>query len=942
MEQSGITLSQPKVFCRKPVQVNSELFKNVFNVVKDLALQKYTSLPKDLLDLFAGVKFEDNPAEKGWVLINRALRNAMVALALESQDLKTEDDLDFETLDEQFTEVFGDDSIVIETDFFKYPKKLSVIEKIKSIFTKFLTRCGLEEIPASNIANRLPRYFLFALVEEWRKNGHDYKIIADTLNTPLNEAESKELGWWRYSAWLEKQIDEPMFSESFSLRQIYVPLRAYYKEKIQERGRLVDADFEEPQNKVKRVVVDLEKELDNWVNRFDNNDSLRIISGGPGYGKSSFLKMFAAHQIEQGRVKVLFIPLHCFKIRDDLRDAMRDFLQYDNHLKHNPLDDKERLLIIFDGLDELVMQGKALADIANQFMVEVKDKLKLFNYQTTRLLILLSGRDIIIQSNEHEFRQLHQTLYILPYYIESPKEYEDKDNLLSVDQRNIWWNNYGRIKDMSYARLPKNLRKKELNEITKQPLLNYLVALGYERNVLNLAQETTLNEIYDDLFRAVYERKYDKETHNTIRHIKEYGDYLKVLQEIAISAWYDGGRTTTVERIEKQCSDSGISEKLKELFSDMDKGVITLLISFYFRKSGVTLKGDTFEFTHKSFGEFLTAKGIVAKVKQIDKNLIKNKENSESGWNIKKCLKEWIKMFGFKEIDADLFRFILTEMKREYKENRGNVERLQNTLVELFNFMLLNGMPAEKLEENSYFQANKLAVTAEKALLILLDSVVLNTKKISQVIWPNQYSCGEFISRIMGQRKEEYEFILKHFNYCRMENCCLIFRDLRGAVLKGADLRRANLRGADLNGADLNGVDLRGADLREVDLRGSDLDGAYLRLVDLREADLRGVDLRKAYISGAYFSRADLRGADLRGADLSGADLRGADLRWANLTGADLSWVYLDGADLTEVNLSDVDLSKVDLRSVNLSKVDLSVARNVPEEYLKRSKKKTT
>lgn len=917
MEQSGITLSQPKVFCRKPVQVNSELFKNVFNVVKDLALQNYTSLPKDFVDLFTGIKFQDDPAEKGWILVNRALRNAMVALALESRELKTEDELVFDDLDKQVAEVFGSDSIVIEPDFFKYPKKLAVIEKIKPIYNEFLALCGLEETQARNIANRLPSYFVLALTEEWRKNVQEYKIILDALNSPLNEAESKELGWIHYSAWLQKQIDEPMFDESFSLSQVYVPLRAYYKEKIQERGRLVDVDREESQDKVKRVVVDLEKALDNWVNRADKGDALRIISGGPGYGKSSFLKMFAAHQIEKGRIKVLFIPLHRFEVKEDLKDAIRNFVQYDSYLKHN-LFDEERLLVIFDGLDELAMQGKALADVANQFVVEVKRKLDLFNQQNLRLLVLLSGRDIIIQSNENEFRKLKQILHILPYYVENNDAYEDTDNLLKEDQRDRWWSNYGIIKGKPYMGLPENLQGKDLEEITKQPLLNYLVALSVERKVLNFTDETTLNEVYDDLLVAVYERNYANGTLKALNKI-EYVDYLRVLQEIAVSAWHDDGRTTTVAKIEKQCSDSGISAKLKEFISGMNKGVISLLTSFYFRKSGVNQRGDdTFEFTHKSFGEFLTAKRIVAKVKQIEKNLTHNRNDSECGLDVKRCLEEWIKMFGFKEIDEDLFRFILTEMKREYLVDKSYVERLQDTLVELFNFMLLNGMPAEKLEEGStYFRANKLAITAEKALLILISSVAFNTKRVSSVVWPSKFSCGDFISRVMGQRKDQIEFILKHLNYLNMEDCILTFRDLSWAVLSGANLSGASLLWADLRGADL---------------RGADLSGAIISEANLREANLREANL----------SWANLSGADLRGTNLNWANLSKADLRWANLSEADLSRADLNRANLRWANLRWANLSEIDLSEVDLADVDLSVARNVPKKYLKQSKKKTT
>ncbi|WP_392530247.1 hypothetical protein [Nostoc sp. C117] len=93
----------------------------------------------------------------------------------------------------------------------------------------------------------------------------------------------------------------------------------------------------------------------------DRNDAIRVISGGLGSGKSSFTKIFAANQAEKGKIPVLFIPLHHFEPSDDLVEAVGKFVRDDGFLRHNPLDkDKadSRLLIIFDGLDELAIQGK--------------------------------------------------------------------------------------------------------------------------------------------------------------------------------------------------------------------------------------------------------------------------------------------------------------------------------------------------------------------------------------------------------------------------------------------------------------------------------------------------------------------------------------------------------------------------------------------------------
>jgi replication-associated recombination protein RarA len=45
---------------------------------------------------------------------------------------------------------------------------------------------------------------------------------------------------------------------------------------------------------LKRVVVDLQAELEAWLRKADKDDAIRVICGGPGCGKSSFAKIFAA------------------------------------------------------------------------------------------------------------------------------------------------------------------------------------------------------------------------------------------------------------------------------------------------------------------------------------------------------------------------------------------------------------------------------------------------------------------------------------------------------------------------------------------------------------------------------------------------------------------------------------------------------------------------
>jgi predicted PilT family ATPase len=88
-----------------------------------------------------------------------------------------------------------------------------------------------------------------------------------------------------------------MFAEAFGLKAVYVPLRAYWER---------NATGDEPSRALAkvRVVVDLHDELDASLDNDQRDELLRVISGGPGSGKSSFARMYAAATMTRGRVRI--------------------------------------------------------------------------------------------------------------------------------------------------------------------------------------------------------------------------------------------------------------------------------------------------------------------------------------------------------------------------------------------------------------------------------------------------------------------------------------------------------------------------------------------------------------------------------------------------------------------------------------------------------------
>lgn len=926
----GFSVKKPISIWNKPLKANfKDLFKSLGKAGVDAATGQWMGLGKDAVDALSAIGLDSNePEELSWALIYNSLTKAVASIISDSQFLMQDIPDDLEQFSDSLDLSLESSELEISSRFFEYPEQLSIIQDIKTPLTQWLQGFGIEPFQASVLSNRLPAYFVFALNREWRQHSQDYARITAAVETPFTKASEREHGWRLYNSWLHKQIQEPMLFEAFGLDDIYVPLRAYYCRKDGDSEKRnedwVVRVTPESREQYVRVVVDLEECLLDWLRAANKNDAIRIISGGPGSGKSSFAKVFAAHHAATTSFPVLFVPLHHFNPSDDLIKAVDEFVRYDEYLKDNPLDPDDenlRLLVIFDGLDELALQGKLGKETAQEFVREVQSKISRFNYRKTRLQVLITGREVAVQES---FRDPQKVLHVLPYFVsqanreeENGEIYLDPEKELAHDQRNDWWQQYGTATQKPYVAMPTELDRGNLTEITAQPLLNYLVALSYMQGKLTLSEQTNLNTVYADLLNAVYERGYeDNRKHVAIGDMsKEH--FIRVLEEIALAAWHGDGRTTTIEEIERHCKSSGL-QRLLEVFEEGAKaGVTRLLAAFYFRQSGVRGNERTFEFTHKSFGEYLTACRIVRAMERIQRQLDRRQEDMEEGWDERGALLHWAEVCGPTRMDTYLLSFLRDEVALRSKEK---VSRWQQTFSHLIGVMLRQGMPMEKVEPPLKFQrANQWAIHAEEALLVALGVCSRVTQELSEVFWPSNEAFGSWIKRLQGQRAAlDIAVFLKCLNALDLKQATLDMQDWYGA-----DLKRANLERAYLVGTNLVGANLERADLVEANLVGANLERANLEGANLKRAVLERADLFGAYLKWGYLVEANLFEVNLFGVTLEGANLVGANLIGANLEGAHLGGANLEGADLRNIRWNDATNWK--------GVYGLEQASNVPE-----------
>lgn len=931
--QQGLKIKKPVSVWNQALNADfKDLFKSLTKAVANGITLNWLEAAKNATDAVTAIGFEKDYGQVAWLLIYRSIVRAIYSIA--EENLRLVSNGQFQTLDlherAQLSEADLDsflkdldltlerEEVVLNNSFFEYPLEISIVEKIRTPLSQWFQRVGLTGAQAEGISNSFPAYFALALNEEWISRREEYAFLKERFDTPFTKASEREQGWFRYSAWLQKQVSEPLFDQTFSLKQVFVPLRTYIEVEVKRPGQEgQEHSFkrgEEPERI--RVVADLEQVLSAWLKQNNLDDSIRVISGGPGCGKSSFAKMFAAQQAQKNERRVLFVQLHRLDLNfnDDLIDSINSYAVYDGFLPPDILNPKAsdlRLLLIFDGLDELQMQGKTGANIAQNFIHSLQKKVDLFNLREPRLRVVVTGRDLAVQASTNYLRSSKEILPILPYYLSSTlkKRLNIKEDVIE-DQRQLWWKYYGRASGRGYNQMPRVLLHNDFDEITSQPLLNYLVSLSFDRGTLDFTKESNVNSIYADLIRAVYQRIWADQPHPAIEGISE-DQFFRILEEIGLAAWHGDGRTATLKEIESYCETSGLKSLLERFQEGTKEKVARLLVAFYFRKSGERITGDEcYEFTHKSFSEYLTARRIVRGIRRIHEELERRNNSYDSGWDEREALEHWLNLCGLVTMDEYVYRFLKNEISLN---GEATVAGYQEKLSLLMGFLLTNGMPVESLKPRpSFLEEAKQARNASEALLVSLEACANVTHTISNIRWPSKYSFSEFISQLQKYREDARNTLaLKSLSYLNVQGCSLPVKDLFSVRLshsnmQNADLTLANLQGADLREINLQGARLEHANLRRANLQGANLQGANLYRADFFNANLRGADLQRANLSEANMGQANLEGANLKGATPLLANLEGS-----HLVGA----IWGDGRRILKQHAHKLELEESDFLS---------------------------
>lgn len=747
--------------------------------------------------------------------------------------------------------------VAVKSDFFQKPAELPFLKQIQPWIRSWLIWNGVGDRAVDASIRKMGAYFAYALNNEWRSNSAQYALVEQSLSTPFAAADQRARGWREHYAWLLKNVHEPMFAEHFSLYDIYVSPRAFVRIQDPSKRHETLPSSEEKAADVMEVM-DLHDELNRWISAGDKDDAIRVISGGPGCGKSSLTRMLAM-ELSVNETHVLRIPLHLYNPDGDIETQVGIFVSDQGILHDNPLDRRvgpARIILIFDGLDELAMQGREAAETVQKFVHAMHRFVMSRNQTELRVQVVLSGRELIIQNLQGDFRKPRQVYHVMPYYTtpDDRRLYHDPNQLLSQDLRHIWWKAFGRVTQLDFPGLPSDLERSDLIEITSQPLLNYLVATSYIRKTLEFSKEVTINRIYKDLISAVYARSYSGGGWAGTGIVPLDG-FMRVLEEIGVACWHGEKRTATVGEIEKQCNLGGLDTVLRSLQEGAKAGVSRLLMAFYFRQNSYREDQQTFEFTHKSFGEFLAGCRVVRSIKRIYDERMRNEELHDGGWTISDAIVRWADLCGRAPMDLDMYRFVISEIQSMAVDDAQNC---QSILSELLSFSVRIGVPVDKLTEKPYgaIAHARMVRNVEESLLACHYGLAQRCGKVLR-IEGGPLVAGELFCRLRGQRSGPQN---------RLGQRCMGMLDLSGSIFHLNDFYQCDLSGSILDGCKLNYANLMMANLSRTNCLETNFSGANMYNVIFREARLKGAFFIDASITGADFADAHLEDVNFNGA----------------------------------------------------------------------------
>lgn len=871
------------------------------------------------------VRIEASAENRAYLLLYLAMQDALVELAKENEaaiagllnrsDLEKGDPefllLPYTTMEKVFEEAEKRE-FRLTANFMQHPDQIGLVNTVQVLFSEWLMGLGIHRQAAEIISGRIPMIFVRKLNDRWGAKKEYFSKIKEHFDDAFSE--EGVLARMRYTAHLKANWEKPIFDEYFGLPEVYIPLRVGYE-------MIGAADSDEYERLIK--IEDGDTYIRDWLAIDSPDFQVLVLKGGPGSGKSSLMKKLAYELSAANREPVYFIELHKIdfdrSVQKAIDELIKDFFPtgvFDRAFEGA----MRRPVLIFDGLDELSSSGETGMEVAKRF---VEDLLKLIDRVEDNWMprCILTGREMVLYHFERDFEFEGQIVELQPYELKSRYSWQrfiGDQEVVSLDQRKIWWGRYLGLKRMP-QNIPAFLEHENFSDLSTQPLLNFLLALSFMRGKIDFDKGPSLNQVYFDLIERVLDRPWGK--HN---HLKwTIDEFLLVMEEVATAAWHSGDvRTVYLMFVMYRCRQNPeASELIQSLGDDGVSSYLRLLTAFYVQPRSDERRDISIEFTHKSFAEYLVARKIIRFLGWIEEGL-----RTPKYFNKNLALSEWRGLFGKEMMTSYIWDFLLLVIKDwviEIGAERAII--VQSFLDEIFNELLENGF-----EVTEKFNSKKITDTSRNMELSLWGIVAAISRHTKQTVECTYYY--DFLNRLWGWRHFGNDEFLKetfcwrefdpnaNFDHENLTDFRFDYSSLNTAMFEGATLTNASFRNSEVDEGQFEGARLDEADFSHASLIEARLEKVYsleanFSSANLSRANLSEGDFRAVNFNATILIFADLSDGDFSGANFTDADLSNAVLERANFDNAELIRTNLQGAEYFTIHTEEGELSGIDAKN---------------------------
>ncbi|MBF2067782.1 MAG: pentapeptide repeat-containing protein [Calothrix sp. C42_A2020_038] len=778
-----------------------------------------------------------------------------------------------------------------------------LVQQMNSATVAWLRANGADETEAKLIVQRLSHSLPGHLLEVIAQNAAGLAqlqkfvrlqvySIGTGSNTGANIVEKSlsvyasdkiDLHCEQYRASLIKFLAEPLFLESFSLKDIYVP----------PKGLLFDINSSVSTLEPKTVQL---IDLTTWLlEELEVPGRITFIEAEAGYGKTSFCRMFAAKVAQElyPSWMPILIRLRNIKEGDNFIDTLCSSMSEDFslHLAEWLNRQYPRCLLILDGLDELENTSK----ISKTKFIE-----QLVDFQSwSQHKVILTSRPSYLPSNINN---------AVPFKRIAIQPFEQ-------EQLRIWFQNWTIVQSAPVAQnffmflkqaglFSSKSKLPEFTRLVRQPLMLYLLAILYrdgllDDEVIEIASQAKQRgsaflvwEIYQCLNRWLLGYPSTGGVKSIL--IREGTAHIYRTQDAVANLLQNHHPKDIRAQMLSAALKILHSQQHTEWTEELEANTLTLP-AFYFDNRFNELRVSSYgvdsqrilRFSHPKLGEILCADAIADQLRLLSQR--QRNEYGELSFLIdsNSFAQHIYNLFGYGILSLEIGELVTEALHRQENQDFSLTLLCERLL------MVWHGYCQGRwFDEGIVHNARNYFKTLRNPL---------NVEQINAAVGLNLFfllcDCHRILKRAFTP--------------------CTTPEALTQLISRVSILAPQAFQGR-ISPKSFAAVNLSNVDLTQVSLVGVCLEG-----VNLAGAKLAGANLAHSNLSSADLTGADLTGANLERTNLTNAKLLGANLECANLTGTKLTSAIFTNACLYNAILSEIDKETVRLQG----------AMFIPEEY---------